>query len=95
MIRIPLSLFLSTLTIVSLGCRSGEPAPPDPAAESTPPPSSNEVTYEPAYPTDVSSEGLGEEDVAQQQSGAQPVHSHGGDEHSHEDDETADHDHEP
>ena len=48
--------------------------------------SSEEVAYEPAYPADVSSEGLSEEDVAQQEAGlSRPGHSHGGDEHSHGD----------
>lgn len=42
-----------------------------------------EVSYEPAYPEDVSEEGLTEEDVEQQEAG----HSHGSgtEDHTHED----------
>ncbi len=59
--------------------RSSEPDP-------SPEPSEGAVTYVPAYPEDVSSEDLSEDDVEQQQS----THSHGGEEHSH-DDETHTH----
>ena len=60
--------------------RSPGPAPETEASEES-------VTYVPAYPEDVSSEDLSEDDVEQQQS----THSHGGDEHSHGD-ETHTHD---
>jgi len=94
----PLHLFLATLAIVSTltACQPGgtdAEAPTDggggaaateaPTAETEPPPpdASSEVSYEPAYPEDVSSEGLSEDDVAQQE-----THSHGGEEHSHDED---------
>jgi hypothetical protein len=53
------------------------------------------VTYEPAYPEEVSAEALSDEDVSQQDAahghaeGAE--HAHGDDQHSHG--EGADHDH--
>ena len=50
---------------------SADPAPATSAPE-------DEVTYVPAYPEDVSDEGLSDEDVAQQE-----AHSHGEEEHSH------------
>lgn len=93
-------LLCTTLAIAALltaGCRqdapagspSAEPATTEaPAADaeasSTP---SEQVAYEPAYPAEVSAEGLGEQDVAQQEAG----HSHDGEEHSHDD---GDHSHE-
>lgn len=82
---------LSILPLVFLvaGCH-GEPneraADPPGAAEAsasggeaTAESPASDVTYEPAYPTDVSEEGLSQEDTAQQQA----THSHGGEEHSH------------
>ena len=55
-------------------------APTQPAASSKVEAASEEVTYEPAYPEDVSAEGLDADDAAQQE-----THSHGGAEHSHDD----------
>ena len=77
----PLSFLFSLLSIplFALACQNGESAEPageEPAAAEAP---ASDVTYEPAYPTDVSEEGLSEGDTAQQQA----THSHGGDEHSH------------
>ncbi len=99
-------LLSSMLTIAVVSCQSSEPEPPpapaaepnatgsaapDPVATDAPtPPASEEVAYEPAYPADVSSEGLSDEDEAQQKAG----HSHGDATHSHgEDENQADHDH--
>ncbi len=82
------------------------PAPESTAAESTAaeptatdvstpesaaaPTASGEVAFEPAYPADVSAEGLSEEDVDQQKAG----HSHGDATHTHgEEEDAADHDH--
>ncbi len=86
---IPWLLLLTTLAATFSSCRPGESEPPSTpapeqteptAAEPSPPASSEEVAYEPAYPADVSSEGLSEEDVAQQEAD----HSHDGGEHSHD-----------
>ena len=55
-----------------------------PAAVAEPGPPASDVAYEPAYPADVSSEGLSEGDVAQQET----PHSHdGGEEHTQGDEE--------
>ena len=51
---------------------------PSPAATPTP-----DVTYEPAYPSEVNAAGLNDEDVAQQET----THSHGGEQHEHGDGE--------
>ena len=73
LLRIP---FLFALALVALACGGG---PPDSTAATESP--APEVSYEPAYPDDVSSEGLSEEDEAQQGE----LHSHGdGVEHRHE-----------
>jgi hypothetical protein len=53
-------------------------------AAATPNPVAGGVAYEPAYPTEVSSEDLSESDVTQQET----PHSHdGGEEHTHGDEE--------
>lgn len=84
---------LSTLLLVLLAtsCRNGDRSEPsaaeEPAAaeapatagEATADSPAADVSYEPAYPADVSEEGLSEEDAAQQQT----THAHGGEEHSH------------
>ncbi len=75
---------------------AAEPAAAEtPAEDATPPDATTpagEVTYEPAYPADVSSEGLSEEDTAQQEGSE---HSHGGATHTHGEDESqADDEHE-
>lgn len=95
-----LALVFLALAFTGLACGSAEAPPPDAAAPpSDPPPPAAEagaggVTYEPAYPEEVSSEGLSEGDVAQQEAshsqGADEEHSHGGDEHTHD---AADHPH--
>lgn len=46
-----------------------------------------DVAFEPAYPEEVSGEGITAEDASQQE-----MHSHGGEEHVHEEEEE-DHDH--
>jgi hypothetical protein len=60
-----------------------QPAASESSQQVTPSTAEEEVTYEPAYPTDVSEEGLTEEDVEQQEAG----HSHGpgAADHAHED----------
>ncbi len=89
MTRIRHLLLLSTLTLalVSTACR-GEPAEPatiDEAAASIEAPATASpdagVAYEPAYPAEVSQEGLEDEDKTQQEAS----HSHGGEEHAHDD----------
>ena len=76
---------LLLLTVVLAAC--GSPEPNEPASAET---SASEgtgvdagaTTYEPAYPAEVSAEGLTEEDIAQQEA----THSHGdGEEHAHGD----------
>lgn len=89
MTKTQIFLLLSTLTIalVSTACQRGEteeqtPEAESPAAESTVvPDAAADVAFEPAYPADVSTEVLSEEDEDQQEAG----HSHGGEEHSHDD----------
>lgn len=79
-----------TLAAGSVGCsRHPEVAGEVPAAGPAAP--REEPTYVPAYPPEVSSEGLSEQDVAQQ---SQP-HTHAdGEEHTHaEKDEEGDHGH--
>jgi hypothetical protein len=84
----------TTLTLAAFGCAGGESARPEAhdagrsdAGQSTAAP---EVTYEPAYPADVSEEDLSAADAGQQT----VTHSHGGEEHSHgEDDHTHDEGH--
>jgi len=59
-----------------------QPVPAATSSEPIAPPTANEVTYEPAYPEEVTDEGLTDEDVKQQEVG----HSHGpGADHTHED----------
>jgi hypothetical protein len=84
-------------TLLCLGCQKTAPVEPAngeaPAVEERGTASTaSEVTYEPAYPTEVSEEGLDEEDVTQQtttHSHGGAEHSHGDGEHSHEDEEHA------
>ncbi|HVS02932.1 MAG TPA: hypothetical protein VMT16_09190 [Thermoanaerobaculia bacterium] len=81
------SFSILPLLLLAIGCRSEAPnesASEEPAATEAPSATATEtpdadVAYEPAYPADVSAEGLSEEDAAQQQA----THSHGGEEHSH------------
>lgn len=89
-------LLLSTLLLglgsTACGGDSGQEPSPDPSTEAeapAPEAGSEEVAYEPAFPEDVSAEGLSDEDVAQQES-----HSHGGEEHTHgEGEDHDDHEH--
>ncbi len=75
------ALTLLALSTVACGGGPGEESPssaPADAAEAA-----TEVEYEPAYPEEVSDEGLSEEDVRHQ-----ATHDHGeGEEHAHGDDE--------
>ena len=100
------ALLLSCLLLPLLvtGCQPGETEDPGtadgtPAAEAPAEPgqaaeAGEDITYEPAYPTDVSEEGLSEEDVEQQMGhGHDGNHSHG-DDHTHGDDHVHDDDHE-
>jgi len=91
MTRIFLALSIFTLAFASLACQPRDPddratsapaaatsngAGSSPTSEATEP----AVEYDPAYPADVSGEGLTEGDLSQQES----THSHGdGEEHSH------------
>lgn len=83
------------LTLTSLACAGEPPADSEPAAapaaaESATPTEAGAVTYEPAYPEEVSGEELAESDVAQQE--AEHAHADGA-EHSHGPDSDHDHDH--
>lgn len=73
---------LATFGLAAGACGAGEPAgdSPLPAA------AEEEVEYEPAYPEEVSSEALSEEDEAQQA----VTHTHGGEAHTHEEGEEHD-----
>lgn len=103
-----LSIFL--LTLLASGCGGGDTSAEKPAETASPggaaadDATSAQVTYEPAYPAEVSEEGLSEEDVAQQRQEHShedgEERSHEGEEHGHEDgghthgeDEGDDHDH--
>lgn len=79
-----------TFTLYAIGCQSREASEPPAAQEAaaaeaaassrpTPEEPAESVTYEPAYPSDVSAEGLSDEDTAQQEAS----HAHGGEEHTH------------
>ena len=84
---------LLTACLASIACQSespelSEPTEPSPTtdtstevpSDSQPAPEAAGVEFEPAYPTEVSEEGLSDEDVAQQTT----THSHeGGDAHTH------------
>lgn len=76
------AVVLATVGLAAGACGAGEPAgdPPPPAA------AEKEVEYEPAYPEEVSSETLSEEDEAQQA----VRHTHDGDTHTHEEGEEHD-----
>lgn len=76
-------LLLSVLSLLAIGCQPTESDPPsEPAAAEAPTEeAADAVTYEPAYPAEVSEEGLTEADTARQKA----EHSHDGDEHSHGD----------
>lgn len=68
-----------------LGCAKSQPAPVEatPAEAATAAPTAAEVTFEPAFPADVSADPLTTKDVEQQTT--HQGHSHdGGEAHSHE-----------
>ena len=87
-----IAVFTLVLTVSACGPGSkSEPEAEQPAASESsqqvaPSTEEEEVIYEPAYPADVSEEGLTEEDVEQQEAG----HSHGpgAEDHIHEDETT-------
>jgi hypothetical protein len=79
-------LLASACAIVPVGCGHGGEQPAGDegrsAGEAQPGPTPPGVTFEPAYPADVSREGLSPQDAAQQEM----PHSHdGGAEHTHAD----------
>lgn len=92
--RFRISTLVSTTLIVlgTAACQSEDAQPRDaptndpvpPAAEAEQAPDA-EIAYEPAYPADVSEEGLTDADTSQQEN----THSHGGVEHSHDDPDAA------
>ena len=84
-------LFATTLIAVALlsSCQ-GTTADESDAASSPAAESDAQVEYEPAYPTDVSAEGLSEDDVSQHEaahSHGEEEHTHGEDSHTHDEDE--------
>ncbi len=95
------TLLFSTLLVLALAssaCQPGDDASTDSAATSpeaaaADPAAAAEggVEYEPAYPAEVSTDELSEEDIAQQE---KTTHSHGGAEHSHDDKEAKKNGHE-
>lgn len=102
---IPTVLFAAVATLF-VACGGGEPvreAETDSAAtsptagESAPPAAGDAVTYEPAYPEEVSAEGLSDEDAAQQEGAhshdGEAGHDHAGGEHSHDGEAGDDHGH--
>jgi len=84
-------LAVSTLVLAVAACAPGsksEPQGKQPTAaaeisETVAPPAAEEVSYEPAYPQDVSDEALTVQDVEQQE--ASHSHGPGTEDHTHED----------
>ncbi|HVR30992.1 MAG TPA: hypothetical protein VMS86_15835 [Thermoanaerobaculia bacterium] len=97
-VSIPGVLVLATLTFYAAACGSsadssgGEAAP---AMGAAPSPTPQSVVYEPAYPEEVSEEGLSQDDVSQQQTShrhdGSEAHAHDGDDGSHTHDESETH----
>lgn len=92
-----LSILLLFLGLTACGAppeTTGEPA----SAADTPPPAVSDeaaVTYEPAYPEDVSQEGLTDADTTQQETHGHDdgtEHSHAEGDHSHDDEAEQNHD---
>lgn len=84
--RLQILALALALGVVAVAC--GAPDSADTSAAEAPgrqsgPEHSEEVTYEPAYPADVSAEGLTEADVAQHE-----THAHGDDGEEHDHDES-------
>lgn len=80
--RLVTSFTMLSLVLLVIGCRGEAPnesAIAEPAATTEAEAPAADVAYEPAYPAEVSEEGLSEQDTAQQRAS----HSHGGEEHSH------------
>ena len=81
------------LPLGACGGDTAEPSAEEPAAgaaaETSPAPAAGEVEYEPAYPEEVSAEGLAESDAAQQEE----AHAHGDETHVHEGAGDEEHDH--
>ena len=99
-----LVLALLLLPLFAIACGSeGVETDDEPALETAAEPADSGTQYEPAYPEDVSTDALSEEDTAQQEShthedgtthehGEEGNHEDGGDgEHAHDGDE--DHEH--
>jgi hypothetical protein len=85
-LRVLRSILLALLLIVAVGACGRDAAQPvggdQGAAAAAPSPTPTGVAFEPAYPADVSPEGLSQQDVTQQET----PHSHdGGEEHTHAD----------
>ena len=80
------------LATAALAACAGEPAAAPAETEAA---TVGGVSYEPAYPAEVSEEGLSEADVAQQEGahnhGEEADHGEAG--HTHGDDDADDHDH--
>lgn len=92
-LRILTATTVALLALAAGACGAGDPAgdpPPANAVEeaAAAPGAAEAVEYEPAYPEEVSGEGLTEEDEAQQA----VTHTHDGEAHTHEEGEESDHD---
>lgn len=106
-LRIPACLAaLAVLLVLAVACGGTAEAPDGAAAEpaatesstaDAPAGDAGEVSYEPAYPEEVSEEGLSEEDTAVQGSAAHDPgddsHEHGEDSHEHGDEDGHGHEH--
>lgn len=86
--QLPFALLLATALVVGCAGDASDSAGEDPPA---PAESADGVEYEPAFPEEVSSEGLTEGDAAQQEAHTHAdgeTHSHGeGEEHAHDGDD--------
>lgn len=86
------TVLLAAAVILLVACGGGEPAAREPEPEN-----GGAVTYEPAYPEEVSAEGLSDEDAAQQENAHDhdggAGHEHGEGAHSHDGEAGDDHGH--
>ena len=88
--RCPVLVVSAIAVALALGACSRDRAEPPAAATSTAPaasaaapsPTPGDVAFEPAYPPEVSAEGLSKQDATQQQ---KPHRHEGGEEHTHGD----------